>query len=61
MTNKKTNCKINSELERAILKEKAKGTPDIKTGIKYGVNSFLFMEEFLLNNFSSLTRKKFAV
>ena len=38
MINKKTNCKINSELEKAILKEKAKGTPDIKIGNKYGVN-----------------------
>ncbi len=38
MANRKTNCKINSELEKAILKKKAKGTSDIKIGNKYGVN-----------------------
>jgi len=38
MINRKTNCKTNSELEKAILKEKTKGTPDIKIGNKYGVN-----------------------
>ena len=37
MTNRKTNCKTNTELEKAILIEKAKGTPDIKIGNKYGV------------------------
>ena len=38
MTNRKTNCKTNTELEKAILKERANGTPDIKIGNKYGVN-----------------------
>jgi hypothetical protein len=38
MANRKTNCKINTELEKAILKEKTKGTPDIEIGNKYGVN-----------------------
>ena len=38
MTNIKTNCKTNSELEKAILKEKTKGTSDIKIDNKYGVN-----------------------
>ena len=41
MTNRKTNFKINSELEKAILEEKAKGTPDIKIGNKYGVTFML--------------------
>lgn len=38
MANRKTNCKTNSGLEKAILKEKTEGTPDIKIGNKYGVN-----------------------
>lgn len=41
MINRKTNCKTNTELERAILKEKAKGTSDIKIGNKYGVTFML--------------------
>jgi len=38
MANRKTNFKTNASLEKAILKEKTKGTSDIKMGNKYGVN-----------------------
>jgi len=41
MANKKTNYKTNTELEKAILKEKTKGTSDIKIGNKYGVTFML--------------------
>ena len=46
MANRKTNCKTNSELEKAILVEKTKGTPDIEIGNKYRVTLDRCYREF---------------
>ena len=43
MSNQKINFKTESELQEAIVKEKAKGTPDLEIGRKYGV-TFRYIE-----------------
>jgi len=46
MTDKKANFKTEKELQEAILQEKAKGTPDIEIGQKYGV-TFRYIERLI--------------
>lgn len=45
-TNQKVNFKNEKELEKAILQEKATGTPDIEIGKKYGV-TFRYIEKLI--------------
>lgn len=46
MCKKKINFKTEKELQKAILKEKSKGTPDIEIGRKYGV-TFRYIEKLI--------------
>jgi len=46
MTNQKVNFKTERELQEAILQEKAKGTPDLEIGQKYGV-TFKYIERLI--------------
>ena len=46
MANQKVNFKTEEELKRAILQEKARGTPDIEIGQKYGV-TFRYIERLI--------------
>ena len=46
MNNQKINLKTKKELQEIILREKEKGTPDIKIGQKYGV-SFRYIEKLI--------------
>lgn len=58
---KKSNFKDKKELNKAILEEKSKGTPDIEIGRKYGV-TFRYIEKVITKskgiNVSSLKGKK---
>ncbi len=61
MANQKVSFKTEKELQEAILKEKAKGTPDIVIGQKYGV-TFKYIERLITRsqglNISSLKVSK---
>lgn len=61
MTNQNANFKTEKELQDAILKEKAKGTPDLEIGQKYGV-TFRYIERLITKtqglNISSLNVPK---
>jgi len=46
MSHQKMSFKTEKELEEAILEEKAKGTPDIEIGEKYGV-TFRYIERLI--------------
>jgi len=46
MNNQKVTFKSEKELQEAILKEKAKGTPDLKIGKKYGV-TYRYIERLI--------------
>ncbi|MFN3135595.1 MAG: site-specific DNA-methyltransferase, partial [Candidatus Kryptonium sp.] len=46
MGNQKVNFKTEKELQKAILEEKAKGTPDLEIGKKYGV-TFKYIEKLI--------------
>ncbi len=46
MANEKVDLKTKKELEEAILQEKAKGTPDLEIGQKYGV-TFKYIERLI--------------
>lgn len=46
MDNQKINFKTEKELQKAILQEKAKGTPDLEIGKKYGV-TFRYIERLI--------------
>jgi len=46
MANQKVNFKTERELQEAILQEKAKGTPDLEIGQKYGV-TFKYIERLI--------------
>lgn len=46
MPNKKLNFKTEKELEEIILQEKARGTPDLEIGQKYGV-TFRYIERLI--------------
>ena len=46
MSNQKVNFKTEKELQKAILQEKTRGTPDIKIGQKYGV-TFRYIEKLI--------------
>jgi len=46
MSNKKLNFKTEKELEEIILQEKARGTPDLEIGQKYGV-TFRYIERLI--------------
>jgi DNA modification methylase len=46
MSNQKTSFKSEEELQKAILQEKSKGTPDIEIGQKYGV-TFRYIERLI--------------
>ncbi len=61
MVNQKVNFKTEKELEEAILQEKARGTPDLEIGQKYGV-TFRYIEQLITRsqglNISSLNVSK---
>jgi hypothetical protein len=61
MNNQKINLKTEKELQKAILCEKEKGTPDIEIGQKYGV-TFKYIERLITQskglNISSLNVSK---
>ena len=61
MTNQKATSKTEKELQRAILQEKARGTPDLEIGRKYGV-TFRYIENLITKsegvNISSLSVSK---
>jgi len=61
MNNQKVNLKTEKELQKAILYEKEKGTPDIEIGKKYGV-TFRYIERLITQskglNISSLNVSK---
>jgi 2-polyprenyl-3-methyl-5-hydroxy-6-metoxy-1,4-benzoquinol methylase len=46
MSNQKVNFKTEKELQKAILQEKARGTPDIEIGQRYGV-TFRYIERLI--------------
>ena len=46
MSNQKVSFKTEKELQRAILQEKTRGTPDIEIGQKYGV-TFRYIERLI--------------
>ncbi|MEA2006420.1 MAG: hypothetical protein U9O50_09230 [Acidobacteriota bacterium] len=46
MSNQKVSFKTEEELKKAILQEKAKGTPDLEIGQKYGV-TFRYIERLI--------------
>jgi hypothetical protein len=46
MSNQKISFKTKKELREAILQEKAKGTPDIEIGQRYGV-TFRYIERLI--------------
>ncbi|MBM3702423.1 MAG: hypothetical protein FJW63_05465 [Actinobacteria bacterium] len=46
MSNQKVSFKTEKELQEAILQEKARGTPDLEIGQKYGV-TFRYIERFI--------------
>lgn len=46
MANQKVSFKSEKELQESILKEKAKGTPDLEIGRKYGV-TFRYIERLI--------------
>jgi hypothetical protein len=59
MANQKINFKTEKELQEAILQEKARGTPDLEIGRKYGV-TFRYIERLITKtqglNISAFTR-----
>ncbi|MCM8794071.1 MAG: hypothetical protein NC898_06425, partial [Candidatus Omnitrophica bacterium] len=61
MSNQKANFKTERELQEAILQEKARGTPDLEIGQKYGV-TFSYIERLITKsqgvNVSSLSVSK---
>jgi len=61
MNNQKVNFKTERELQKAILQEKTKGTPDIEIGQRYGV-TFRYIERLITKsqgvNVSSLSVSK---
>jgi hypothetical protein len=46
MANQKVSFKTEKELQEAILQEKARGTPDLEIGKKYGV-TFRYIERLI--------------
>lgn len=46
MANQKVSFKTRKELQEAILQEKARGTPDLEIGQKYGV-TFRYIERLI--------------
>jgi hypothetical protein len=46
LSNQKASFKTEKELEEAILQEKARGTPDLEIGQKYGV-TFRYIEQLI--------------
>ena len=50
MSNQKLNFKTEKELQKAILQEKTRGTPDIEIGQRYGV-TFKYVERLIAKSY----------